>query len=46
MRLDTYTFEELMTCLEEIKNEGHGDLSFPKAIYCLAKEIEKLKESL
>lgn len=43
MNPDLYELHELIDLLEEIKNEGQGTMSLPKAIYCLAKEMEELK---
>jgi hypothetical protein len=40
---DEYTLEELIKTLEVIKKNDSGPFNFPKAIYCLAKEIKKLK---
>lgn len=39
-----YTLEDLIRVLEKIREHGSGDLNFPKAIYCLALEIQKIKE--
>lgn|GEM_PF-4846521 len=46
MANDYYELDELMEVLEEIKKNGEGTLNFPKAIYCLAKEIEKIKQQI
>ena len=43
---DLYTIQELLEALESIKENGHGDLNFSKAFYCLAKEIQKIKRWL
>jgi hypothetical protein len=41
---DFYSLDDLIECLEDIKEKGHGELNFPKAFYCLALEIRKLKQ--
>lgn len=41
---DIYSLNELISCLEQIRDDGEGLLNFPKAFYCLAKEIEKLSD--
>jgi hypothetical protein len=38
-----YELDELITRLEKIAHEKEGDLNFPKALYTLALEIQKLK---
>jgi hypothetical protein len=43
---DEYTIGTLIEALESIKENGQGDLNFPKAFYCLAKEIKKIKDYL
>jgi len=43
MENDIYSLDELIKILEEIKENGEGNLNFAKAFYCLAKEIEKIK---
>ncbi len=40
---DEYNLVELIELLEKIKHQGDGVLNFPKALYCLAKELEKIK---
>ena len=45
MKDDIYELDELIKALENIKNNGDGALSFPKALYCLALEIKKIKEN-
>lgn len=39
---DVYTLDLLLERLNDIKDNGEGDLNFPSAIYCLALEIKKL----
>ena len=46
MQEDTYSLEELIKILEDIRNKGSGDLNFCKALYCLSKEIDKLHRYL
>lgn len=46
MNEDTYSLPELLTMLEKIKEEGEGSLNFPKAFYCLAKEVAFLRIQL
>lgn len=41
---ELYTLKELIDSLEQIRKEGEGNINFPKAIYCLAKEIEGIKQ--
>jgi hypothetical protein len=43
MAKEIYDFDELISILEVMKITGEGTLNVPKAVYCLAKEIEKLK---
>ena len=44
--MDIYDLDELIERLEEIREKGDGNLNFPKAIYCLAKEIQEIKTNL
>jgi hypothetical protein len=44
MTKETYDLNELIDILENMKNKGEGTLNLPKAVYCLAKEIEKIKQ--
>lgn len=37
------SLDELIVKLELMRAEGTGTISFPKAIYLLAKEIEEIK---
>jgi hypothetical protein len=46
MKKDIYSLDELINILEDIKDKGEGNLNFPKAFYCLAKEIEKIKRQI
>jgi len=41
---DCYDFDELIENLEDIRDmkEGKNTLNIPKALYCLAKEIEEI----
>ena len=41
---DIYTLQELIKSLEKIKEQGSGTINFPKALYCIALEIDKLKK--
>ncbi len=41
---DLYSLDKLIEMLEEMRKNGGGQLSIPKAIYCLAKEIEKVQK--
>lgn len=43
MDKEIYDLDELIEILEDIKNNGEGILNFPKAFYCLAKEIGEIK---
>lgn len=43
---DVYELQELIERLEIIRHQGEGGLSYAKAIYCLAKEIEKIQKMM
>lgn len=41
---DDKDLDDLIKRLEKIRYEGHGEISFTKAIYLLANEIKELKD--
>ena len=41
---DFYSLDELLKVLEEVRGKGEEKLNCPKAIYSLAKEMERVRE--
>ena len=46
LEIDRYSLEELIQTLSEIKRGERSSLNFPKALYSLAMEIQKINDKL